>query len=141
MLKTYCSECGAPTEYSLNKPKFCSSCGNSFDKKTAVPVLKPKRTISKIQEPIDEIEDMDDIDGGEDVDHVPDIQKIDYELSLPPKNKETIGNLAGTSTDSSEENWPKIKVPKLSKKEFLDNFAKEAGSLRGKPRKKHGPKN
>jgi len=139
MLKTYCSECGGPTEYSLNKPKFCSNCGNSFDKKVALQVLKPKRTISRVQEPTED--DIEDIDEGEEINYVPDIQKIDYELSLPPKNKETIGNLAGTSTDSSDQNWPKIKTPKVSKKEFLDNFAKEAGSIRGKLNRKHGPKN
>lgn len=33
MLKHYCPECGNPTNYALNKPKFCSSCGLNFDTK------------------------------------------------------------------------------------------------------------
>ena len=29
-MKSYCPNCGAGTEYSGPKPKFCSSCGNPF---------------------------------------------------------------------------------------------------------------
>lgn len=31
MQKTYCTSCGAKIEYSLQKPKFCSSCGEPLD--------------------------------------------------------------------------------------------------------------
>jgi len=140
MLKTYCSDCGAPTEYSLNKPKFCSSCGGAFDKKVALPALKPKRTISKIQNPI-QSESLDYIEDSEDtvdeIDHVPNISSIDYELSLPQKNKETIGNLIGTSNAGDEQNLDNLPKTKLNRKKFLEDFSKEAGSIR-KGRRKNG---
>ncbi len=31
MQKTYCTSCGSKVEYSLQKPKFCSSCGEPLD--------------------------------------------------------------------------------------------------------------
>lgn len=30
MLKSFCQSCGQGTEYSLNVPKFCGSCGQPF---------------------------------------------------------------------------------------------------------------
>jgi hypothetical protein len=62
MLKIYCSECGSPTEYSLNKPKFCTNCGNSFfgakkEEKVALPVQMQKPTITRAKRPNIEIED------------------------------------------------------------------------------------
>lgn len=47
MLKLYCTECGSPTSYSASKPKFCSSCGTSFDKLVVNKVLLQKPTADK----------------------------------------------------------------------------------------------
>jgi len=140
MLKIYCTECGAGVEYLSNKPKFCSSCGNPFDKKVALPVLKPKRTISKIEdEDVEEIEDSDTEES--ESSSVPEIDNLEYDISIPQKSKETIGNLIGTYTPESDLHLPDIERKQVSREEFLENFAKEAGSLRGITRKKNGPKN
>jgi hypothetical protein len=29
-MKVYCSTCGSGTNYTMTKPKFCSSCGGAF---------------------------------------------------------------------------------------------------------------
>ena len=55
-MKLYCPSCGSGTEYSLNKPQFCASCGSSFTKistaSTAKKVFKPVATVqnTKIEE-------------------------------------------------------------------------------------------
>jgi len=44
-MKKYCQKCGAPTEYTLTKPKYCSKCGESFD------LVNESKSIKKILEP------------------------------------------------------------------------------------------
>ena len=39
-MKLYCPTCGAGTNYSLEKPKFCASCGKSFSVATRAPLGK-----------------------------------------------------------------------------------------------------
>ncbi len=88
MLKIYCSDCGAVTEYSLNKPKFCSSCGFSFSgevakkqEKVAQKVLMQKPTIAK--RPNIEPEDYEDDDTEiTEVDHVPEISDLTFDIDL-----------------------------------------------------------
>jgi hypothetical protein len=36
MPMTYCSDCGAKNEYRGDRPRFCGSCGEAFDKAIAV---------------------------------------------------------------------------------------------------------
>jgi len=91
MLKIYCQDCGAPTTYSDNKAKFCSSCGKPFDKSIVVnKVLLQKPTITKpqdikIKKPILKAEDYDNEDDIYDEDEViasvPDISKLDFDIA------------------------------------------------------------
>ncbi len=49
-MKAYCLTCGSPTEYSLNKPTFCGSCGESFSplsKKATNKVFKTANIVKK----------------------------------------------------------------------------------------------
>ena len=43
-MKMYCLSCGSGTEYSLNKPKFCASCGSSF---TSTASISPAKKVFK----------------------------------------------------------------------------------------------
>jgi hypothetical protein len=142
MLKIYCTECGNPTAYSTSKPKFCSNCGNSFEKNVVNKVLMQKQTISKIEpkksfrQELD-IEDEDDIN---DVNHVPNISNIDYEVIRTEKSSQKIGNIMATSSGPREKRT-REKTKKLTKadlKKFREEFAKEAGSLRPKRGSKNG---
>lgn len=156
MLKIYCQDCGSPTSYTSLKPKFCSSCGKSFDKNIVVnPVQMQKPTFTKpqnikkqIKSNIDDDNDnYDDNDDTESIDYVPNIDKIDIEISevRPTKIKmrDIIGNLPEESFPNTENIKPsktkKTKVlPKNNKQknsEFLNQFKNEAGTLRPSYRK------
>lgn len=141
MLKIYCTECGSPTTYSSAKPKFCSSCGKPFDKLVVNKVLNQKPTITKIKPSIsrDLNEDIeDDYDDNEtDVNHVPDVSKIDYDIIDVKSRGEKIGNVVGTSSGQPRQKGERQKGKKLTKadlKKFREEFAKEAGALRPKTR-------
>jgi uncharacterized Zn finger protein (UPF0148 family) len=141
MLKIYCTECGSPTTYTSAKPKFCSSCGKSFDKLVVNKVLNQKPTITKIKPSIsrDLDEDIeDDYDDNEtDVNYVPDVSKIDCEIIDTNNRGEKIGSIMGTSSGQPRQRGEKQKGKKLTKadlKKFREDFAKEAGALRPKSR-------
>ena len=133
MLKSYCSKCGSPTEYSLAKPKFCTNCGFSFINNTAVanksiqaqPPVKAKKIIN---------EDYDDENVEvEAIKELPNIENLDFDITISPSNIEKIRDLAGTSKENflrrQEDN-----ITPQSDENFLENFAKEAVAIRPKNR-------
>lgn len=147
MLKIYCTECGSPTTYTAAKPKFCSACGTSFDKLVVNKVLLQKPTADK---PVDqpkvprrilprlerkaEIENYDDNDDDDysDVNHVPEINNLDVEIQENPNPRKTkIGDIIGSSKSPPKREKIKGKpVTKADRKKFLEDFQREAGSIR-----------
>ena len=148
MLKMYCQDCGSPTSYTSSKPKFCSSCGASFNKTIIVnpvqmqkPVFtKPQNTKKQIQSNIED--DYDDNEDTDNIDYVPNISKIDIEISevrpVKMKLRDIVSNLPEEAF-SQVENTKPIKTKKgkgIAKKnqqknsEFLNQFKAEAGTLR-----------
>lgn len=49
MLSVYCPSCGAKTEYTVKKPCFCASCGNSF---SSVSIAKTNPIIPAFSPPV-----------------------------------------------------------------------------------------
>lgn len=136
MLKIYCPECGGPTEYSLNKPKFCSSCGSSFtgqvvkkEEKVVQKVLMQKPTIAK--RPNIEVEDYDDDEAETtEVDHVPEINNLTFDIDVQPRGKETLGSIMGSSAGQDNELRKNKSFEKVDKKKVMEDFAKEGGAIR-----------
>lgn len=153
MLKVYCTECGSPTNYTASKPKFCSSCGTSFDKlvvnkvlmqkPTADKPVAPKRIAPKIQKAtdIENDDEYDDYDDPEDdinkINNVPSIRRLDVEIDQGPsvQQKTKIGDIIGSAKGGAKRE--KIKGKNLTKAErqkFLEDFKKEAGAIRPRSR-------
>jgi hypothetical protein len=148
MLKVYCSQCGSPTSYSASKPKFCSGCGRSFDG-TVVNKLQNQQPITIKREPVKKIipkiqpkaqienyEDGDDYEG-EEINYVPEISRLDCEISESKSTGIKIKDLAGTSNDLGGLKEPNstIKSKKMSrseKKKAALSILKEGSSIRTK---------
>lgn len=128
MLKIYCSECGAPTEYSMQKPKFCSSCGYSFFNGKNQTILANTKTIvkeTKIIENEDYLEDE-----GEEVNNIPSINNLLFDLEIQSENKEKLGKIMGSSA-GGENLLRKNRIDeKIDKKKVLEDFAREAGAIK-----------
>jgi hypothetical protein len=145
-MKRYCISCGSPTEYSVKKPIFCSTCGSPFDKSQATKVAtKPiveKRVIIQRKyvddKPVDNAivanhkveidEETDDVS-------VPDISQIEMDIESDDNAKARgtkLGEIMGTAIPSSGQKRvrQKIKGKKSSKKQTLEDFAKEAGTIK-----------
>jgi len=155
MLKLYCTECGSPTSYSASKPKFCSSCGTSFDKlvvnkvllqkPTADKPVAPKKISPRLQKATntqDEDTDPDFDDPEDDINRVPSIHRLDVEIDQgyqDKKEKTKIGDIIGSSRGGAKREKIQAKpLTKADRKKFLEDFKREAGSVRSSRGRKDG---
>lgn len=139
-MKRYCIDCGSPTEYSLKKPIFCSNCGSLFEKNKENPEpviqkvqLQSKTVARQLPKPNIELQNDDDYDDNDetDVNQVPNISNIQVETDTTPKDRGVkLKDLMGTESSSVKREKNKTRGKKTSKKQILEDFAKEAGSLR-----------
>jgi len=128
-MKRYCTSCGSPTEYSVKKPIFCSNCGISFDKTQVNRVIpKPiveKRTINPVV--------ANNLDYETDDVNIPNISQIQIDVESDNNSKSKgikLGQLLGTNTQAEKKPRERIKGKKNSKKQVLEDFAKEAGTIK-----------
>lgn len=120
-MKIYCMECNAPSEYSDIKPKFCSSCGEPFNKTSQAKIIHklPQRKKRR------EIEEDDEYDEGDELNTSFNIGKIEIE---PLR-----GNLHGvekfeeiiTQSPVDSPRKPNKQKTKISKKQFEKLWASE----------------
>jgi len=116
-MKIYCQKCGNGTEYSFDKPKFCSGCGLNFSISSShIPkIIKPAKIITQI-------EDEEEIS----VEKIPNISKLEFDIDIRSNKGSKLNNLIGTyNGESSEETSGKRQ--KVDKQEVLENFKREAG--------------
>ena len=127
MLKIYCT-CGAPNQYTIQKPKFCCQCGKSFD------VASVQSTAQKISnqikatviETITDAQKPGNILAFEVEDESPKQTKIDFEVIGGKPKGLRISDLL----NEGKLDLPPRKGKKQSRKQFLEEFQKEAGSRR-----------
>ena len=132
-MKKYCTDCGSPTEYSIKPPLFCSNCGKSYNNISVPSKLEVKKIESKVKNlNIEADYDYDDDSEGEDLNHVPNISNLQMDLDIPKNKSVKLGSLLGTSNHDQEDIKFNNPAPnkKLSKKKILEDFAKEAGSIK-----------
>ncbi len=80
MNSDYCSSCGNKMEYLLSKPKFCPSCGVSLGGVVSPTKAAPKGLPRSVpRKAVSKTTIKDDADGT-DVDHVPQIGHLQYEV-------------------------------------------------------------
>jgi hypothetical protein len=106
MASIFCPDCGARAVYTLNKPKFCQTCGKKFGGDTAAASTVPEE---------------------EKEEEVPMIGKLDYSIEMEPKNV-TLGELFNNPLDPNEvEARPSSsqEYQKLTKEEFLSKSMAE----------------
>lgn len=121
-MKCYCQECGSSHEYTVKKPNFCHNCGKSINKVAAI-AQQPKIVLASEEE-------YDDEEGLEDSEaQVPKINKLDFDFNIDPSSMKGIklGSLMGSQPDGEKFERPK---ERLSTKEILEEYKREAGALR-----------
>jgi hypothetical protein len=116
-MKIYCQKCGNGTEYSFDKPKFCSGCGSGFSiaSSHAPKITKPVTKITQV----DEEEEIS-------VERVPNISKLDFDIDVRSNKGAKLDSLMGTHNGQSSEET-NFRAQGFNKQEALENFKREAG--------------
>ena len=123
-MKKYCPSCGKQNPVSA---KYCCHCGDGMSLASKV---KPKRNPLKASPP----EETGDYEEDEDEHIQITATKLDVEIMPTPNTSETIGSLMQEGEYSgpvASDGYEKGGGPKIDKKQFLKEFRREAGSLRG----------
>ena len=116
-MKIYCQKCGNGTEYSFDKPKFCSGCGLNFSIASShIPkIIKPAKIITQI-------EDEEEIS----VEKIPNISKLEFDIDIKSNRGSKLNNLMGTHNGQSSEDV--VSRPQVfNRAETLESFKREAG--------------
>jgi len=118
MASIFCPDCGAKNHFTLKKPNFCQSCGETFSAFGMAKGLTVKSESSA---------------SSRDEDSVPNISKLEYEIDLP-KSKVTIETLVNNPINPEEIAYNAEATEgykKMTKEDFLKVSQRECGSSRG----------
>lgn len=115
-MKLYCSSCGAPNSYTVDKPNFCQKCGNSVGETKAA-----QKDFAETDPEDGEPQSVPSIDGLE----------FDVVGDMTPRSV-TLATLSQIASDpiNPGSKPKKKKAPRVSKKKVLEDFRKEAGAIR-----------
>ena len=128
-MKAYCPDCGSATEYSLQKPKFCASCGSSFYIASSAPSKKIFKAPAKVVKPRPNVEFFQEEE--EESFDLPQIDKLDVSFtssSFAKSNK--LGDIVGSNVDGDREEFTREKDTSYSLESFEQDFMRDAGSSR-----------
>ncbi|MAH48965.1 hypothetical protein CMI37_24270 [Candidatus Pacearchaeota archaeon] len=118
-MKKYCFNCGAKMEFLIKeRPKFCAQCGKPLESSLAA------GNEGGVIE--------DDFDDATVVNVGGNMQGLDFDLDTEDLKvkKENLQSLMGTLDEPSHTNQSPVNFPTPSKKEVLEQYRKEAGTLR-----------
>jgi len=114
-MKIYCSHCGTPHDYGVQKPNFCMSCGKGIG------------ADKDIKSPTPEI----DAAHGEGTAQIPQLEGLEIEIQTTDKKKTTFGQIfEQASYDDAPPQFEKIQPQNISPDENQNLFQSEAGTLR-----------
>jgi len=122
-MKTYCSTCGSGTSYTMVKPKFCSSCGETFSALNKTPskrILKvdPRNPRATVLEEVAEEEF-----------EMPNMNKLDVDIHASKSfNVVSLKEIAGTNRDGHDDGYVREADPSYSVGSVVDDFMRDAGS-------------
>ena len=117
-MKIYCYQCGTAIQYGGTKPNFCLKCGCALN--------ATKATKTKLKPPATELEEIE----------IPLINALEVDIETSTGPQITLGEIAGTAKGDAlvNDDFKAPKPKKMSKKQFLDEFKKEAGETRRRPK-------
>lgn len=121
-MNIYCPNCGQLHSFSSQKPNFCIDCGTGMTTKAS----SIKQSNLEVEEDVGDESEI--IATKQDV--IPLLENLQIEMTGGYRKTLKLGDIARGGKRVKSEPMPKGK--RVSKKEFLENFKKEAGSVREK---------
>ena len=109
-MKVYCQSCGSGYSYTLDKPKFCGSCGKLYTKATT-------RTLNRDEEE----------DEGEGFDTS--LSSLEFEFDIRKNKGDKLEDIIGSAAEG-EAPFVRGKDSSYSKDTIQEDFLKDAGSIK-----------
>jgi hypothetical protein len=140
----YCQSCFKKTPQTIDIVKFCAHCGKSFsisqgiidnrnkstDSLSSIIKRKAIKTAIFYGQDDEDNENNDieeDLSNQEEIQSVPNIQKLEIEVDIPKEPVYTVGSIAKGLPRKARE---KQNIKPIDKEKFLEEFLKSASSLR-----------
>ena len=117
-MKLYCSKCGSGHSYSMQKPKFCASCGQSYISTPSA--IKKKRTAA--------VESKAQLEDDEEFFEV-EIDSLEFDLKTSSANVHKLGDIVGSATEEQAEG-SRERDPSYNKGNIEKDFLNDAGSIK-----------
>ena len=115
-MKIYCSNCGAGTSYSMQKPKFCGECGTPYLNSSASSQKKVTRNepaVASTEEEDFEIE----------------IDSLQFDLKTYASNVHRLGDIVGSANEQDFEE-SRERDSSYTKRNIEQDFLNDAGSIK-----------
>mgnify|MGYP006079387023 CR=1 FL=1 len=117
-MKIYCSHCGTPHDYGVQKPNFCMSCGEGIGTGKQGSKAKTKLSPEEANEEEGAIE-------------IPQLDGLEIEIQMTDKKKTTFGQIFEQAAyDDAPPQFENIQAQNISPDENQNLFQSEAGTLR-----------
>ena len=116
-MKIYCSHCGAGASYSMQKPKFCGSCGKPYVGSTA-----KTESVSKMIQQVEE--DYDEEDNFE-----VEIDALEFDFKTFGSNVHKLGDIVGSASEDNVDE-SRERDASYSKRNIEQDFLNDAGSIK-----------
>ena len=122
-MNIYCQSCGQLHKYTAAKPNFCTNCGSGLSVGATPP--SAKKTLELEEDAPETKQEL-----------ATNLEKLAFDYQdFSSKRTHRLGNIAGTYAGEGGEKMKSEPMPKAkrgTKKAFLQEFKREAGSLRSK---------
>ena len=125
MASLFCTECGSKNLYTLNKPKFCQSCGHPTGGVVAKAKLNTLQRQPVVRHEVEEEYEEETFRS---------LSKLDYEVEYNKSNI-TLGDVLNNPMNPEDVQYNSNKIKgykKMSKEEFLNQSTAECGPSRPK---------
>ena len=116
-MKIYCTSCGAGASYSMQKPKFCGSCGKPYMGSTA-----KTESVSKMIQQVEE--DYDEEDNFE-----VEIDALEFDFKTFGSNVHKLGDIVGSASEDNVDE-SRERDASYSKRNIEQDFLNDAGSIK-----------
>ena len=126
MASIFCPQCGAKNNYSLKKPNFCQSCGETF---SAFGLTNSSNAATQDSYSAANTAIRRTSDG------IPALSRLEYDLELPTSSKQTFEALVNNPLNPEElqksKKINKKDYTKMSKEDYLKMSQAKCRSSRG----------
>lgn len=108
----YCTNCGSKITYSVAPPNFCSSCGEAIESNVSESKRQPEaeKSLGSSRQPkytplpkkrsLRERPNVALAEDETDIDYVPDISKLQYEIDIPKDNIKSFKDIVHEQKES-----------------------------------------